>query len=80
MTFVTERAVFELELDGIVLTEIAPGIRLREDVLDRIGFAPRVSPALRPMDAALFRPGPMGWREAFLLQAPRPRRQRDAAA
>ncbi len=38
VTFVTDRAVFEMEADGIVLTEIAPGVRLQEDVLDQIGF------------------------------------------
>ena len=80
VTFVTERAVFELEPDGVVLTEIAPGIRLQEDVLDQIGFTPRVSPALRLMSAALFRPGSMGLRESFLPQSPRSRRHRDAAA
>ncbi|MBR0665939.1 acyl CoA:acetate/3-ketoacid CoA transferase [Roseomonas hellenica] len=73
VTFVTERAVFELEPDGLVLTEIAPGARLQEDVLDQMGFRPLVSPALQPMDARLFRPGPMALREAFLAQAARPR-------
>ena len=57
-----------------MLTEIAPGIRLREDVLDRMGFAPVVSPALAPMDPRLFRGGPMGLRDAFLTRAARPRR------
>ena len=60
VTFVSERAVFRFDRDGLVLTEIAPGVRLREDVLDQIGFAPHVHPALKPMDARLFQPGPMG--------------------
>ena len=71
VTFVTDRAVLEMEADGLVLTEIAPGVRLREDVLDRIGFEVRVSDALRTMDARIFRPGPMGLRDAFVAQAPR---------
>ena len=75
VSIVTERAVFELAPEGLVLTEIAPGMRLREDVLQRMGFAPLVSPSLRPMPAALFRPGPMGLREAFLARAPRRRRR-----
>ena len=50
---------------------IAPGVRLREDVLDRIGFEVRVSDALKTMDARIFRPGPMGMRDAFMAQAPR---------
>jgi len=71
VTFVTDRAVFELEADGLVLTEIAPGARLREDVLDRMGFDVRVSESLRLMDPRIFRPGPMGIRENFIAQAPR---------
>ncbi len=74
VTVVTERAVFELEPEGLVLTELAPGMRLREDVLERMGFAPLVSPSLRPMPAELFRPGAMGMREAFLRRPPRRRR------
>lgn len=73
VTFVTERAVFELTPDGIVLTEIASGIRLRQDVLDRMGFEPLVSPSLKPMDKRLFRAGPMGVREEFRMRAPRPK-------
>ncbi|MFC0407027.1 acyl CoA:acetate/3-ketoacid CoA transferase [Roseomonas elaeocarpi] len=71
VTFVTERAVFQLAAEGVVLTELAPGLRLQEDVLDRMDFAPLVSPAVKPMDERLFRPGPMGLRDGFLLQAAR---------
>lgn len=58
--FVTERAVFELTADGVMLTEIAPGVRLQEDVLDQMGFAPLVSSSLRTMSPALFAQAPMG--------------------
>jgi propionate CoA-transferase len=52
--FVTERAVFELQ-DGVVtLTEIAPGVRLQEDVLAQMTFVPRISPTLKLMPAAIF--------------------------
>jgi propionate CoA-transferase len=57
--YVTERAVFRLAADGIELVEVAPGIDLRRDVLERIGFAVRVAEPLRSMDARLFRPEPM---------------------
>jgi len=53
--YVTERAVFEL-LDGeMTLIEIAPGVDLQTDVLDRMDFAPRVSHDLTLMTAGLFR-------------------------
>lgn len=63
VTFVSERAVFKIDREGLVLIEIAPGVRLQEDVLDRIGFKPRVSPNLKLMDPRIFRPGPMGLRD-----------------
>lgn len=59
--YVTERAVFELNDDGLVLTEIASGIDLERDVLDRMTFRPRVSDELRQMDARLFRQERMGF-------------------
>ncbi|MGQ0664320.1 MAG: acyl CoA:acetate/3-ketoacid CoA transferase [Pseudomonadota bacterium] len=59
-TFVTERAIFRMAPQGLMVTEIAPGIRLREDVLDRLGFSPQVASGLRLMDARIFRDGPMG--------------------
>ncbi|WP_342363428.1 acyl CoA:acetate/3-ketoacid CoA transferase [Terrarubrum flagellatum] len=53
--FVTERAVFRLTDDGVVLEEVAPGVNIQTDILDRMGFAPRIprQPAL--MRAELFR-------------------------
>ena len=63
--FVTERAVLRLTDDAMVLTEIAPGVRLQEDVLEQIGFHVQVSPDLAPMDARLFRKGPMGLAASF---------------
>jgi acyl CoA:acetate/3-ketoacid CoA transferase len=52
--YVTERAVFDLTPGGLELVEIAPGVDLDRDVLGQMGFAPRISDSLRPMDAALF--------------------------
>jgi propionate CoA-transferase len=71
--FVTDRAVFDLRADGIVLTEIAPGISLQDHVLARIGFPVKVAPDLKPMDARLFRAGPMGLLAEFAARAPMPR-------
>jgi acyl CoA:acetate/3-ketoacid CoA transferase len=52
--YVTERAVFRREPDGLVLVEVAPGIDVRRDVLAHVEFPVRVSPDLRPMPADLF--------------------------
>lgn len=62
VTYVTERAVFRLEDGVLTLTEVAPGIDLKRDVVAKMGFAPRISPELRLMDRSLFLPGPMGLR------------------
>lgn len=62
--YVTERAVFELDEDGLVVTEVAPGVGLAQDVLSLMGFVPRVSDHLEEMDAGLFAPQPMGLRLA----------------
>jgi acyl CoA:acetate/3-ketoacid CoA transferase len=52
--YVTERAVFRRERDGMVLTEVAPGLDVRKDVLAHVEFPVRVSPGLRPMPPDLF--------------------------
>lgn len=52
---VTERAVFNVTSDGLVLIEIAPGIDLQKDVLDLMGFAPvQIADPLPLMNAELF--------------------------
>lgn len=48
--YVTERAVFSLRDEGLVLEEHAPGIDVRTQVLDLIPFDVAVSPALKPME------------------------------
>lgn len=58
--YVTERAVFKLTREGIVLTEIAPGVDLQKDVLDQMGFRPILSEELKPMDSRIFRAEKMG--------------------
>jgi len=62
--FVTERAVFELREEGVVLTEIAPGIDLQTQILDLMEFAPIISRDLKQMDQRLFcENGPFGLKE-----------------
>lgn len=64
--YITERCVFRLGPEGLELTEVAPGVDLHEDILDRMAFKPvmRSEPVL--MDARIFRPGPMNLRPAML--------------
>ena len=57
--YVTERAVLELKPEGLMVTEIAPGVDLDRDVLQQMEFEPLVSPELKLMDARLFDPAPM---------------------
>jgi propionate CoA-transferase len=54
VTYITERAVFELGADGLVLTEIAPFADVEKDVLAHLGFPIQVSKDLRVMSAACF--------------------------
>jgi len=56
----TERAVFHLVKDGVMLTEIAPGVDLDKDILGKMGFKPIISDGLKEMDARIFTPGRMG--------------------
>lgn len=57
--YVTERCVLELRVEGLIVTELAPGVNLDAEVLGRLAFPLQVAPDLRPMDPRLFRPEPM---------------------
>ncbi len=58
--YITERAVFELNDTGLVLTEIAPGVDLKKDVLEQMEFEPSISPDLKIMDVRIFKDEKMG--------------------
>jgi len=57
--YITERAVFQLEPQGLVLTEIAPGVDLEQDVLAQVDAKVIVSPQLKRMDERIFQESPM---------------------
>jgi propionate CoA-transferase len=63
--WVTERCVLELREAGLVLTELAPGVELQRDVLDRLPWPVAVD-GPRTMDPALFGRAPLGLRERLL--------------
>ena len=52
--YITERCVFELQRGGLVLTEIAPGISLEDDILAQMDFVPLISDDLKLMDSIIF--------------------------
>ena len=52
--YVTERAVFRLTQQGVVLDEVAPGVDLQRDVLERMGFSPLMPKPPAPMSAVHF--------------------------
>lgn len=53
--YITERAVFKLsKKEGMILTEIAPGVNLENDILRLMDFTPKISPNLKTMDKKIF--------------------------
>lgn len=61
--YVTERAVFEMTAEGLVLREIAPGIDLERDILGQMDFKPLMPQPPVLMDARIFQPEVMGLKE-----------------
>jgi len=64
--YVTERCVFRLSAEGMELTEIAPGVDLQRDILERMEFTPIIRGTPRLMDARIFADEPMGMRAGML--------------
>lgn len=55
LTYITERCVFKYTEKGLAITEIAPGIDLKKDILDHLSFEIDTS-NIKPMSEALFLP------------------------
>ena len=66
ITYVTERAVFKLTPQGVMLVEVAPGVDLEKDILSKMRFKPLISSSLVEMDKRVFTRGKIGLREEIL--------------
>ena len=53
--YITERAVFKLTKEGLMLIEIAPGVDIEKDILALMDFKPLISKDLKLMDDFIFR-------------------------
>ncbi|MCF8106202.1 MAG: acyl CoA:acetate/3-ketoacid CoA transferase [Desulfohalobiaceae bacterium] len=58
--YITERCVFSLTEKGMELIEIAPGVDLQHDILDRMDFEPIIREPLSNMDERIFQSESMG--------------------
>lgn len=69
VVYITERAVFELTEEGVMLTEVAPGIDVKKDIIDQMGFEPILSKELKIMDERIFQDEKMGIYDEFMNQS-----------
>jgi len=60
VTYVTERCVIKLTANGLVVTEIAPGVDAKRDIVAQAATPLKLSDNLRVMDPALFQERLMG--------------------
>ncbi len=63
--YVTERAVFVLTPEGVMLIEVAPGVDVKRDVLDMMEFKPIVSSELKTIDKMIYRDELLGLKQYF---------------
>ena len=63
VVYVTERAVFELSPEGLLLREIAPGVDLQKDILDMMEFRPMIAKDLRTIDPVVYQKTKIGLKE-----------------
>ena len=63
--YITERAVFRLTDKGLCLTEVAPGIDMRRDILEQMEFTPLMPRDPELMDERLFHDRIMNLKAAY---------------
>ncbi|MCA9445213.1 MAG: hypothetical protein KC964_30770, partial [Candidatus Omnitrophica bacterium] len=56
--YVTERCVFELIEEGLLLREVAPGIDIERDILGRMEFRPILPDEIKTMDSQIYSEAP----------------------
>lgn len=66
--YITERAVFHLEEDGLVLIEVAPGIDIDSDILSNIDFPIKKVTDIKYIDSRLLTPGNISLKEIIFGQ------------
>jgi propionate CoA-transferase len=64
--YITERAVFRLTKEGVVLQEVAPGVDIDKDIISKMSFVPVHSSSVVQMDKRLFYDRKMGTREEII--------------
>ncbi|MGE4488169.1 MAG: acyl CoA:acetate/3-ketoacid CoA transferase [Kiritimatiellales bacterium] len=58
--YITERGVFVLKPDGLHLIEVAPGIDIQTQIVEKMEFKPIIDANVKMMDPRLFREEKMG--------------------
>ena len=74
ISFITDRAVFELTTDGLVCTELARGVEFERDVQSQIDFPLLIADDLKEIDPRVFREEAMELAERFRTGGIRKRR------
>ena len=64
--YVTERAVFRLTANGLILKEIAPGVDIEKHILSKMDFKPLISSRVKEMENVLFKEGKMNIKEQVM--------------
>ena len=64
--YITERAVFRLAANGLILEEVAPGVDIDKHILSKMSFRPMISSNLKEMEKVLFNEGRMNVKDQVI--------------